>query len=372
MLILAGLALLTGLAGALVLLGVLGPGLLPGGIGQRVAAGHGLLMVLGFLGTLIALERAAALGRSWGYGAPIGAGLGGLALLVGTPIELAGLLFAAGGAGLLGIYLAVDRIERSLQTTIQGLGAMAWLVAAIALLAGRGIPAVIAPLAAFLVLTIAGERLDLARLGGIGGRPRVVLGASVALVALGTIGSFLDPDGAVRLTGVGLLGLAAWLARFDIARRTVRLGGATRFIAVALLLGYGWLAVAGLLWVATGAVVAGLAYDALLHALFLGFVVSMVFAHAPIILPAVTGLPLPYRPWFVGHLALLHVGLLLRVGIGDLGGSIHAWQTGGVLNVLALLLFVVASAAAAVDERRRRTRRLAVPHGPVGPTERDP
>ena len=73
-------ALLAGLTGALVLLGLPMPaGTLP------LAATHGVLMTLGFLGTLIALERAVALGRSWGYAAPVGAGLGAMALVRRLP-----------------------------------------------------------------------------------------------------------------------------------------------------------------------------------------------------------------------------------------------------------------------------------------------
>lgn len=354
LLALAGLGLLAGLGGALVLVGALGSAAFPSASGARLAAGHGLLMSLAFLGTLIALERAVALGRPWGYAAPAAAGLGGLAILVGAPAIAGSLLFALGGAGLVVIYVAFDRIERSLQTTIQGLGAVAWLGAAGVLLAGRGASTAVVWLAAFLVLTIAGERLDLARLGGIGGRGRPALAAAVTLLLGGAVVSLVVFDLGLRLAGFGLLGLAIWLGRFDLARRTIRLDGAPRFIAGALLLGYGWLAVAGLLWIVEGGAASGLIRDALLHALFLGFVMSMVFAHAPIILPAVTGLPLPYRPWFVTHLGLLHLGLLVRVGLGDLAGSMSAWQAGGVLNVLAIVLFVVGSAMASLGELRRR------------------
>lgn len=359
---LAGIALLAGLVGSLVLVGALEARVLPGPAASRLAGGHGLLMVFGFLGTLIALERAVALGRPWGSIAPIAASLGGVALVAGVPAPAPALLFAVGGAGLLAIYVAFARVERSLQTTIQGLGALAWLAGSVVLLAGGGAPAAIAWLGAFLVLTIAGERLDLARLGGIGGRARLGLALVVVALLVGALVETIVPDLGARLVGIGLLGLAAWLARFDVARRTVRLGGATRFIAVSLLLGYAWLAASGLLWTTVGSVRTGLLYDALLHALFLGFVMSMVFAHAPIILPAVTALPLPYRPWFVGHLGLLHLGLLVRVGFGDLAGSIAAWQLGGILDVVAVLLFVAGSAAASIGELRRRRARF----GPVG------
>ncbi|MFB9895270.1 hypothetical protein [Planobispora takensis] len=63
-----------------------------------------------------------------------------------------------------------------------------------------------------------------------------------------------------------------------------------------LLAGYGWLATAGILWAASGLAAGPYLYDAALHALFLGFVMSMVFGHAPVILPAVLRVRLPYRP----------------------------------------------------------------------------
>src|SRR5450759_3059748 len=119
-------ALLAGLTGALVLLGVPMPaGTLP------LAATHGVLMTLGFLGTLIALERAVALGRSWGYAAPVGAGLGAMALVLGLPVALGAALLVVGGAAFVGMYVAFDRIEAAFHTRVQAVGAAAWLVAAL-------------------------------------------------------------------------------------------------------------------------------------------------------------------------------------------------------------------------------------------------
>lgn len=93
-------------------------------------------------------------------------------------------LLETGGALLVAMYVAFDRIERSMHTSVQGLGALAWLVAALLLVAGRPISAVIPWLAAFLVLIIAGERLELSRLS----RPsevarRIFLGAVAVFAA---------------------------------------------------------------------------------------------------------------------------------------------------------------------------------------------
>lgn len=342
-------ALLAGLGGALVLLGLPMPaGALP------LAATHGVLMTLGFLGTLIALERAVALGRTWGYAAPVGAGLGAMTLVLGLPVMLGAAFLVVGGAAFVLMYVAFDRIEAALHTRVQGVGAVAWLVAAVLWLSGRSIGAIVAWLAAFLILTVVGERLELSRLGrpSSGARRGFIL--SVGVFCGGVVLTLVAPGLGTRIAGAGLVALAAWLWRNDLARRTVRTPGVTRFIAVCLLTGYAWLAVGGAAWIWFGAVRAGFAYDIMLHALFLGFVISMVFGHAPVILPAILRIPLPYRERFYAHLLVLHAGLLIRVVGGDLLGSTAAWQAGGVLNVTALLVFLVSSAIAAIGALWRR------------------
>jgi hypothetical protein len=161
-----GLALLAGLTGALVLLGVGMPSSV-----TRLALLHGELMTLGFLGTVVALERAVALGRAWGFLAPALSATGAVALIAGVP--------AIGGAGMLGgalillaIYAAFARHERSLQLGVQAAGAGAWLGAALLLVTGVPVASAYPWLAAFLVMTVIGERLDLARLGGLATRVR--------------------------------------------------------------------------------------------------------------------------------------------------------------------------------------------------------
>ena len=345
---LAGAALLAGLTGALVLLGLSMPA-----DAARLAAAHGLLMTLGFLGTLIALERAVALDRRWGYLAPLAAGFGGVSLIAGLPVGIGAVLLAVGGAVFVAMYVAFDRIERSLHTSVQAFGALAWLVAALLLVAGRSVGAVVPWLAAFLVLTITGERLELSRLARLSDRARRAFIGATAVFSAGVVATLIAPDAGMRLAGAGLLVLAAWLARNDVARRTVRTPGVTRFVALSLLAGYVWLAVAGASWLTFGST-GGAAFDTMLHAIFLGFVISMVFGHAPVILPAVLRTPLPYHPGFYAHLGLLHAGLLLRIVGGDVLGSTVAWQAGGILNVSALLLFVASSMVAIVNNKRPR------------------
>jgi len=339
--------LLAGLWDGLIYLGLA----LPSGTAS-LTANHGPLMVLGFLGTVIALERAVALGSAWAYLGPVGAGAGGLAVVAGAPNGLGQALATLGGLALVGVFVAVHRIQPSLHNAVLASGAVCWVVAGALWLAGWDVPRFVPWLVGFLVLTITGERLELSRLVGAGRLARWLFGGVAAIFAGGLIASVFAESVGVRIAGAGLLGFAVWLARNDVARRTIRGTGLTRYMAVALLTGYAWLGVGGGLWVAVGHLEDGPAYDAMLHAVFLGFVISMIFAHAPVIVPAVLGRPLPFRRSFYLALALLHVTLLLRLVGGDAIGNVDAWQWGGSLNEVALLLFIALAATAVIRAKK--------------------
>lgn len=306
---------------------------------------HGPLMVSGFVGTLIAVERAVAIGRPAGYAAPALTAAGAL-VLVATPIWIGPLLIVLGSVVLAALFAIILRRQPNPSTAAMLLGAAAWVVGNTLWLASYpdlDVDAVVLWWMAFLVLIIAGERLELSRI------LRLPRGATVAFLLLAdalVVGAawatFSLEPGSV-LAGLALLGLSVWLLRFDIARIQVRQKGLSRFIASALLPGYAWLGLGGIFVAASVVAPFSLVYDAMLHAVFLGFVISMIFAHAPIIFPAVLGLPLPYRPWFYGHLVLLHVGLVLRIA-GDLATSEPVRQWGALLNGAALVWFLVDTA----------------------------
>lgn len=317
--------------------------------GVQLHAEHGPLMVLGFFGTLISLERAVALGSVWAYLAPACASLGAVLVGVGAPAGVGEALVTLGGVALVGIFVAVHRIQPSVHNGVLAVGAACWVVAAGLWEAGWDIPRIVPWLAGFLILTITGERLELSRLAGARPGPRRLFIAAGSVFVAGLLVSLGNETMGVRLAGIGMCALAAWLARYDIARRTVRLRGLTRFMAAALLPGYVWLAVGGVLWVAfgrmafvdLGTAAHGSSYDAMLHAVFIGFVLSMVFAHATVIVPSVLGRPFPYHPSLYAPLALLHASLILRLLGGDAFGNVAAWQWGGILNETALLAYLV-------------------------------
>ena len=328
------LALLTGLWAGLARLGWDVPLPRPG-----FSSLHGPLMVSGFLGTLISLERAVALGQSWAYAAPLLTGLGALTLIAGGPLVAAQLLMLGGSAGLVAIFAAIIRRHPALYTCTMGSGAVVWALGNLLWLLGWPVFLVVFWWAAFLVVTIAGERLELARLQQVtpGAQTAFLLFLGTLLASLVLLGWWFD--GAVRVFGAALTALALWLGFNDIARRTVRQTGLTRFIAVCLLSGYGWLGVSGLAAVRYGGVPVGPQYDAMLHAFFLGFVFAMIFAHAPIIFPAVLGARMTYRPLFYAHVLLLQATLLVRL-VGDVVGWGVGRQVGGLLNAVMLVLFL--------------------------------
>src|SRR5262245_21307337 len=117
--------------------------------------------------------------------------------------------------------------------------------------------------------------------------PRSSKAIFVVLVILLLLGSVRDELARAwtPFTAAGLLGSAVWLIRHDIARRIVPLSGQPRFSALSILGGHLWLGLAGALLIVTPPGATAFSYDAALHAITIGFALSMIFAHAPIILP---------------------------------------------------------------------------------------
>src|SRR3990172_4321660 len=353
LLVLAFASLFAGMAAGLARLGWSFPAPV-----AELAALHGPLMASGFFGTVISLERAVALSRRWGYLGPLLTGLGAAAGMLGAPFAIAPIFVAIGSAVLLAASVVFYGRQRELFTLTLALGAGCWVLGNLLWLAGQPIYVTVPFWIGFLVLTIAGERLELSRvLPPSAIARRVFIAAILVLLAGLSLSAFAWTAGTLLL-GAGLLMLSLWLMRQDVARRTVKGRGLPRFIAVCLLAGYVWLALSGLVILASGGLgYGGAGYDAALHAVLLGFVFSMVFGHAPIILPAVLRVAVPYTPYFYLPLALLHGSLLLRL-TGD-WMMLPQWRAwGGALNGIALLAFVLGTIAAVLRGLAKKGRRL--------------
>src|SRR5262249_7211820 len=150
------LALVTALWDGIVRLGLRWP--LPW---PTLSIAHGPLMVCGFLGTFIGVERAVALGVFWPYAAPLLTAVGTLALLTGLPAPP---LMTLGSLGLMAIFVVIMGRQCTLASGAMALGALLWLVGNAYWLMGWPVPQVVPWWSGFLVLTIAGERLELSRL----------------------------------------------------------------------------------------------------------------------------------------------------------------------------------------------------------------
>jgi hypothetical protein len=298
---------------------------------------HGALMISAFFGTLISLERAVAIDRPWAYAAPAAAAVGALALLAGQ--------VSFGGAALMAASLlltanSITLVARlpALFTVLLAVAAALWVVGNAAWLAGAPMADVTGWWLAFLVLTIAAERLELSRLTEPPRWSQAVFVLAIGLVIAGVARGELSSESAPCM-GAGLLVATAWLVRNDVAVRIVRQAGRTRFSAICMLAGYAWLGTAGVLLLAAPPATTAFGYDATVHAIAIGFVLSMVFGHAPIILPAVLGIRVGHGAALYLPLLLLHASVAIRVA--DLATWMDVRKGSAALTVLALVTYAV-------------------------------
>lgn len=322
---------------------------------------HGPLMVCGFLGTVIGLERAVGLRAPWTFAAPLLTGAGGLALLSGVLGSGPRWAMTSGSAVFLLVSLRILSLQRSLANVVMMLGAATWLGGNLLWSSEREIPQVVLWWTSFLLLVIVGERLELMRFQrpSFWARPWIL--AAIVLLGAGLVAGLAQARMGGLLAGAALVALAAWLGRFDLARRAVHHTGLPRFMAVCLLSGYAWLLVTGLLIAAAWPQTNGLIYDAALHAFFVGFVFAMIFGHAPVIFPAVLVVPVHFLRTSYVPLLVLHASLLLRV-VGDLANWPPGRTSGAIGNGVAVALFlantitsIILGVRQAAESARRKT-----------------
>jgi hypothetical protein len=344
-------SLLSGIAGGLMRAGVALPEEVSGSwLGHAVVA-HAFLMICAFMGTVIGIERAVAVKQRWAFIAPALTALAGVAAVFGFA-TMAAWLGVTGAAVFVAVNVLVVMRQQAAHTTLLWVGSAAWFVGSLAHASAASPHAVVPWWLTFLVLTIAAERLEMTRLmrRRAGAQPTLCI---VLAALFGGCGAFpSSPLWGGLLYGAALTGLAVWLLSFDIARRTVWAHGLSRYMAVCLLLGYFWLAIAGMAWCATA--LGPPLMDAAIHALALGFVFSMMLAHAPVILPAVARIKLLFGWPFYLPLALLHGSLAVRLLRNP--DDLDFLAAGAAGNAAAIVLFIGTVAGAAIVWRRRHPR----------------
>lgn len=308
---------------------------------------HGALMVCGFLGTVICLERAVAIGERWAYAGALASAAGAMVLIAGTAPWLGALLATVASSILIAASARIYLKQCELFTLTLLLAALCWCLGCILWLAGFSLSRVVPWWLCFLILTIVGERLELSRfLRPARGSRALFIFSLLLFIAGASVASFGTSQN-FQLLSASFIALSLWLARNDIVRRTIRQQGLTRFIAAALACGYVWLFAAGCTGLVLPQLIPGSSYDAYMHAVFLGFVFSMIFGHAPIIFPAISKIRIPYHTSFYLPLLMLQLSVLIRV-CGDLLYVASLRKAGGIMHVAAIMLFMATLAGSVI------------------------
>jgi hypothetical protein len=311
---------------------------------------HGPLMVSGFLGVLIPLERAVAIRQKWMFAVPVLAVLGWISLFV-QPLIGGIVLTLASISGAMTLYVMVRR-EPRIHTITMFAGMCAWVIGNLLWVAGCPIFQVVYLWMAFLILTIAGERLELSRVLNPSHTQLRLFSLFAISLSAGALLAVLNLVWGARLSGFSMLALSLWFLKNDLATRNIHhRNPLTRYIALCLFSGFIWLGVSGILQLYFGALYAGPCYDAVLHTVFVGFVISIIFGHAPIIFPAILGTPILFRKALYAPYILLHLSLALRI-FGDLSTQAEIRKLGGLFNEIAILLFLALTVEGVLKGRR--------------------
>lgn len=283
---------------------------------------HGPILCSVVFPGLVGLERAVAIGHGWAWTPALSALLSLLGMVVVGRSTFPILMLTA--VGLLAQQVFLWKRRPGLDGQIAAAAPMCLLLADWRW--GAGDPAALCALgwSSFLVLVIAAERLELSFLY----RSASYVMPGAALLTL--VGLALQQH---RVVGLGWLILSLWLSGRDLARRNAGRGGLVAYTARCVMLGYAWLAVSGLQLLLYGLpALSGPGFDRVLHGVFVGFVLSMVMAHGPIIFPALLKCSMAFSNWFYLPLVLLHSSLLVR--------CFGPWTSLGASgNLLAVLIF---------------------------------
>lgn len=305
---------------------------------------HGAIMVGGFLGSLIALEKVIPLKKKIFYIGPL-LSAGSIVVFIAGNFESSVILLVLASLSFVLVYATYLKRQFNMYLIWAAIGACCWLVGNLLLLWKRFYPIAFPWWMAFLLLTIVSERLELSRFLPTTKTQKNWLLSFLMLFVLGIILPF-HGVGTV-ITGLSLVLISTWLLRFDVIRLTLKKEGLVRFTAIALTTGYIALMLSGLFIVALTDSVNS--YDIVVHTFFLGFVFSMIFAHGPIILPGVLGLTIkPYHPLFYLPLISLISSLLMRIGADALiipfkFRALSGWISMGsiILYFLLMITFTI-------------------------------
>jgi hypothetical protein len=296
-------------------------------------AQHGAIMASGFLGSLILLEKIVLLQNRWFLVLPLVNALSVPSFLLDYQ-TLAMILLLIGSTAMVcvAIYFLLKYSE-SYHYLLLGGAVLLW-IGNFRLLISNFYPATLPYLMGFFLLVIVGERLEMSRFLPVSKFKINVLWtmllAWVVSILLIPFHSKMFP-----FTSILLSGIALWLLQNDMPKHSIKKAGLHRFVGINLIIAYLWLSIFGI-WQFLP-LKTGFAYDAFVHLYFIGFVLAMVLAHAPIILPSVLKLGVKPFHWVLyAWVAIVHSSLIIRL-IGDVIENGTWRKIGGLMNGIGFL-----------------------------------
>lgn len=312
-----------------------------------VTAHHGAIMVGGFLGTLISLEKIIPLKKKGFYIIPIFSAISVLFFFLNKPF-ISIILLILSSAGLAIVFLYYLRSERTLIYILMFLGALSWLTGNVMLLTKLFYPLAFPWWVAFTLFIITAERLELMKFLPVSKFNKRIFIALLVCFVIGVLFSFHGTGNII--SGLALIGVSLWLMYNDLIGITIRKDGLPQFIAISLLAAYIALLLTGMFFITFSS--QWLAYDAIVHSFFIGFVFSMIFAHGPIILPGVLGISAkPFHKILYLWLLLLHSSWLLRI-FADVYMQLELRKISGLISVVAMLGYFIAMAVLTITHQR--------------------
>jgi hypothetical protein len=311
---------------------------------------HGAIMVGGFIGTLILLEKIVPLKINALYILPILSAASCILFSVRQPlIAIASLALAS--LGLVVAFLLYLRKERGPVQYMMLVGSILWLTGNILLFMKPFYPQVVPWWIGFALFVIVSERLELMKFLPVSKLDKTILYALLILFSMGLATSFHGPGSII--SGASLIGVSIWLLRFDVIGITIHKTTLTRYIAVALLLGYCSLLLSGI-FIICSPTTNWLSYDTTIHSFFIGFVFSMIFAHGPVIIPGVLGISFkPYHKLYYVWLVLLHTSWVTRA-IGNFLMDLDLRKLSGAISLIAILGYLTTVATLVIRSKNEK------------------
>ena len=317
----------------------------------NTAPHHGAIMIGGFLGTLISLEKIIPLKRKFLFIIPALSALS-IVCFVTNFVVYGYICLLAASTGLSIVFLLYLLKEKNATYLLMFAGAQCWLIGNIKLLTTLFYPAAIPWWMAFALLVITSERLELMKFLPVTRTNKIVFYVAVSTFLIGCGISFHGPGSIVA--GAALIVISIWLLRYDLVGITIKKRGLTRYVGWTLMSGYFALMMTGLFLLIFDA--EPYAYDLLIHVFFIGFVFSMIFAHGPIILPGVLGISTkPYTSLFYLWAATLTVSIIFRIS-GSIVYDDEIKKYSGLMSAFSILSYFITLATVTFIIRKRDAR----------------